>query len=162
MKNEAINLSKNEMLMIMHDQEREISELKEEVASLREQLENYDIKIEKIGSLAGAAAEITDLFTTVQKTADVFSANVRLRSEKAEAALSAAEIKAKQIVSDAERTAKKMLSDADIEVEAKWRVIELRLEDMYASRQGLQQLVESGLLGSEKPAKKKKPKVSAE
>lgn len=158
MKNDAVNLSKNEMLMVMHDQEKEISELKAEVESLREQLKNYDIKIEKIGSLAGAAAQINDLFTAAQATADMFSVNVKMRSERAEKALIEAETKARQIVDEAERTARKMLNEADIEVEAKWRVIELRLEEMYASRQGLQQLVESGILGNVGTPVKKKPK----
>lgn len=159
MKNEAVNLSKNEMLMIMHDQEREISELKAEVSLLQDELKNYDIKIENIGSLAGAAAEISELFNAVQATADMFSVNVKLRSERAEKMLVEAETKAKQIVDQAERTARKILNDADIEVEAKWRVIELRLEEMYASHQGLQQLVETGILGNLTAPAKKKPRT---
>ena len=59
MRNESMNLSKNEMMMVMHDQEQEIEKLKAEVAELREKLEDYEIKVSESGSLAEASAKIS-------------------------------------------------------------------------------------------------------
>lgn len=38
MRNESMNLSKNEMMMVMHDQEQEIEKLKSQVAELQAKL----------------------------------------------------------------------------------------------------------------------------
>ena len=157
MKNEAVNLSKNEMLMIMHDQEKEIMQLKAEVKSLREQLESRELKQSKLGDLASASLEITGLLKTAQATAETFAGNMRMRSEKAEAYLKEAKEKAKQIVEDAEATHDRRIAETDAEIEEKWKVIEARLAEMYESRQGLQQLVESGILGQTKPTEKPQP-----
>lgn len=39
MRNESMNLSKNEMMMVMHDQEQEIEKLKSQVAELQAKLD---------------------------------------------------------------------------------------------------------------------------
>ena len=41
MRNESMNLSKNEMMMVMHDQEQEIEKLKSQVAELQAKLDGY-------------------------------------------------------------------------------------------------------------------------
>ena len=45
MRNESMNLSKNEMMMVMHDQEQEIEKLKSQVAELQAKLDGYEIKV---------------------------------------------------------------------------------------------------------------------
>ena len=147
MKNETVNLSKNEMLMIMHDQEKEIMQLKDELKALRSELDSRELKQARLGDLASATIEITGLLKTAQATAETFVENARLRNEKSEAYLKEAKEKAKQIVEDAEATCSRRIAETDAEIEEKWKVIEARLAEMYESRQGLQQLVESGILG---------------
>lgn len=145
MRNESMNLSKNEMMMVMHDQEQEIEKLKAEVAELQEKLDGYEIKISETGNLAEAAAKITGLFETAQLTADTYVENMRKRDARSEEILADVEKQAEQIISEAEEVARKRLAAADVEIDEKWAVIESRLLVMYESHKGLQELVESGI-----------------
>lgn len=145
MRNESMNLSKNEMMMVMHDQEQEIEKLKAEVAELQEKLDGYEIKVSETGNLAEAAAKITGLFETAQLTADTYVENMRKRDARSEEILADVEKQAEQIISEAEEVARKRLAAADVEIDEKWAVIESRLLVMYESHKGLQELVESGI-----------------
>lgn len=145
MRNESMNLSKNEMMMVMHDQEQEIEKLKSQVAELQAKLDGYEIKVSESGNLAEAAAKISGLFEAAQRTVDTYLENMKRRDERAEAAFSDVQKQAEQIISEAEDVASKRLAAADAEIEEKWAVIESRLLVMYESHKGLKELVESGI-----------------
>lgn len=145
MRNESMNLSKNEMMMVMHDQEQEIEKLKSQVAELQAKLDGYEIKVSESGNLAEAAAKVSGLFEAAQRTVDTYLENMKRRDERAEAAFSDVQKQAEQIISEAEDVASKRLVAADAEIEEKWAVIESRLLVMYESHKGLKELVESGI-----------------
>lgn len=145
MRNESMNLSKNEMMMVMHDQEQEIEKLKSQVAELQAKLDGYEIKVSESGSLAEAAAKVSGLFEAAQLTVDTYLENMKKRDEQAEAAFSDVQKQAEQIIAEAEDVASKRLAAADAEIEEKWAVIESRLLVMYESHKGLKELVESGI-----------------
>lgn len=145
MRNESMNLSKNEMIMVMHDQEQEIEKLKSQVAELQAKLDGYEIKVSESGNLAEAAAKVSGLFEAAQLTVDTYLENMKKRDEQAEAAFSDVQKQAEQIISEAEDVASKRLAAADAEIEEKWAVIESRLLVMYESHKGLKELVESGI-----------------
>lgn len=145
MRNESMNLSKNEMIMVMHDQEQEIEKLKSQVYELQAKLNGYEIKVSESGSLAEAAAKVSGLFEAAQLTVDTYLENMKRRDEEAEAAFADVQKQADQILSEAEAVANKRLAAADAEIEEKWAVIESRLLVMYESHKGLQELVESGI-----------------
>lgn len=145
MRNESMNLSKNEMIMVMHDQEQEIEKLKSQVAELQAKLDGYEIKVSESGNLAEAAAKVSGLFEAAQRTVDTYLENMKRRDERAEAAFSDVQKQAEQIISEAEDVASKRLAAADAEIEEKWAVIESRLLVMYESHKGLKELVESGI-----------------
>lgn len=145
MRNESMNLSKNEMIMVMHDQEQEIEKLKSEVENLKSKLEDYEIKISESGNLAEASAKVSGLFESAQKTVDTYLENIKKREDEANNALDDAQKKAEQIISGAEDVANKRLAAVDAEIEEKWAVIESRLLVMYESHKGLKELVESGI-----------------
>lgn len=145
MRNESMNLSKNEMMMVMHDQEQEIEKLKSQVAELQAKLDGYEIKVSESGNLAEAAAKISGLFEAAQLTVDTYLENMKKRDEQAEAAFSDVQKQAEQIIAEAEDVASKRLAAADAEIEEKWAVIESRLLVMYESHKGLKELVESGI-----------------
>ncbi len=145
MRNEPMNLSKNEMMMVMHDQEQEIEKLKSQVAELQAKLDGYEIKVSESGNLAEAAAKVSGLFEAAQRTVDTYLENMKKRDERAEAAFSDVQKQAEQIISEAEDVASKRLAAADAEIEEKWAVIESRLLVMYESHKGLKELVESGI-----------------
>ena len=146
MRNESMNLSKNEMIMVMHDQEQEIEKLKSQVYELQAKLNGYEIKVSESGSLAEAAAKVSGLFEAAQLTVDTYLENMKRRDEEAEAAFADVQKQADQILAEAEAVANKRLAAADAEIEEKWAVIESRLLVMYESHKGLHELVESGLL----------------
>lgn len=145
MRNESMNLSKNEMMMVMHDQEQEIEKLKSQVAELQSKLDGYEIKVSESGNLAEAAAKVSGLFEAAQRTVDTYLENMKRRDERAEAAFDDVQKQAEQIISEAEDVASKRLAAADAEIEEKWAVIESRLLVMYESHKGLKELVESGI-----------------
>lgn len=145
MRNESMNLSKNEMMMVMHDQEQEIEKLKSQVAELQAKLDGYEIKVSESGDLAEAAAKVSGLFEAAQLTVDTYLANMKRRDEEAEAVFADVQKQADQIIAEAEEVAGKRLAAADAEIEEKWAVIESRLLVMYESHKGLQELVESGI-----------------
>lgn len=145
MRNESMNLSKNEMMMVMHDQEQEIEKLKSQVAELQSKLDGYEIKVSESGNLAEAAAKVSGLFEAAQLTVDTYLENMKRRDERAEAAFSDVQKQAEQIIAEAEDVASKRLAAADAEIEEKWAVIESRLLVMYESHKGLKELVESGI-----------------
>ena len=145
MRNESMNLSKNEMMMVMHDQEQEIEKLKSQVVELQAKLNGYEIKVSESGNLAEAAAKVSGLFEAAQLTVDTYLENMKKRDEQAEAAFSDVQKQAEQIIAEAEDVASKRLAAADAEIEEKWAVIESRLLVMYESHKGLKELVESGI-----------------
>lgn len=145
MRNESMNLSKNEMMMVMHDQEQEIEKLKSQVEELQAKLDGYEIKVSESGSLAEAAAKVSGLFEAAQLTVDTYLENMKKRDEESEAVFADVQKQADQIIAEAEEVANKRLAAADAEIEEKWAVIESRLLVMYESHKGLQELVESGI-----------------
>ncbi len=145
MRNEAMNLSKNEMMMVMHDQEQEIEKLKAQVEELQAKLNGYEIKVSESGSLAEASAKVSGLFEAAQLTVDTYLENMKRRDEEAEELFADVQKQAEQIIAEAEDVAAKRLTAADAEIEEKWAVIESRLLVMYESHKGLQELVESGI-----------------
>ena len=145
MRNDSINLSKNEMIMVMHDQEQEIEKLKAQVSELQAKLDNYEIKISNVGSLAEASAQINDLFVAAQATVDTYIENVKKQEARSEEALAEVERQSNEIIAEAAAVAQKRLEAADAEIEEKWAVIESRLLVMYESHKGLKELVESGI-----------------
>lgn len=145
MKNDSMNLSKNEMMMVMHDQEQEIERLKAKVAELQGTIDSYEIKISETGTLAEASAQINNLFEAAQATVETYIGNMRKREEKSEQLLSDVQKQADEIISEAETVAQKRLAAADVEIDEKWAVIESRLLVLYESHKGLKELVESGI-----------------
>lgn len=145
MRNESMNLSKNEMMMVMHDQEQEIEKLKSQVEELQAKLDGYEIKVSESGSLAEAAAKVSGLFEAAQLTVDTYLENMKKRDKESEAVFADVQKQADQIIAEAEEVAGKRLAAADAEIEEKWAVIESRLLVMYESHKGLQELVESGI-----------------
>ena len=145
MRNESMNLSKNEMIMVMHDQEQEIEKLKSQVDELQAKLNGYEIKVSESGSLAEAAAKVSGLFEAAQLTVATYLENMKRRDEEAEAVFADVQKQADQIIAEAEAVANKRLAAADAEIEEKWAVIESRLLVMYESHKGLKELVESGI-----------------
>ncbi len=75
-------LKRQELLQILVSQSKEIDRLKKELEETREKLEDRELKIASSGSLAEASLQIFDVVNSVQKAADLYLENLKLRAEE--------------------------------------------------------------------------------
>ena len=93
-------LKKNEQEM-----EQRIAELTSEVETLRGQIEERELKMEEIGSVADAAMALSDVFAAAQKAADIYLDEIKNRHI-------AVEEECKEIIDSAKKQADDMIQEA--------------------------------------------------
>ena len=76
-KNPLRHFSKLQLLELLAQQERELQKLREELAEKTAALEDRKIQIEKAGSIAEAALQLSGIFEAVQKAADMYLESVK-------------------------------------------------------------------------------------
>lgn len=74
-------LKKNELLQIMLAQGEEIDALRARVAELEAQLANREFNLQKVGSIAQASLQVTEIFREAEKAAAIYLENIRRRYE---------------------------------------------------------------------------------
>ncbi len=74
-------LKKKELLEIMLAQGEEIDALRARVAELEAQLEDRQLQFQKVGSIAEASLQVTDIFKEAEKAAAIYLENIRRRYE---------------------------------------------------------------------------------
>lgn len=91
---ELRKLSRLDLLEIMHslsvrndELEQEITNLQQENASLKEQLDSRKIRIEKAGSLAKAALELAGVFEAAQDAANLYLENLEQYKQSGDSGL---------------------------------------------------------------------------
>ena len=72
-------LKKKELLEIMLAQGEEIDALRARVAELETKLESRELEFQKIGSIAEASLQVTDIFREAEKAAAIYLENIRRR-----------------------------------------------------------------------------------
>ena len=108
-------LSRRELVDIIYRMKQNEEKMQEQILDLENELRDKRIRITVAGSIAAAAADITDLFATAQKTADLYLSEIALMKEETEkacagklyaAGLNAEELlaAAKEIVPEERRT----------------------------------------------------------
>ena len=70
-------LRRIDLYEIMLAQSQEIDALKAELAQVREELSNKEIKLKEAGSIAEAALNLTNIFEEAQKAADLYLENIK-------------------------------------------------------------------------------------
>ena len=136
---ELQKLKRSELLEIMLGLQNELDWLKKENKDLKEQIDNKRIALEKSGSIAQAALEVTGIFESAQKAADVYLENVRAMHEdvekkyneqlskakiEAENLLNKAKIEAENLLNKAKKDVEEMAMKSEAESRAKLRVVE--------------------------------------
>ena len=96
---ELKKLSRRELVDIIYQMKKNEQQMQEEIAALQENLQDKRIRISVAGSIAEAAADITQLFSTAQMTADRYLHEIACMK------------------SDAEQECAKMLEDARKQVQ---------------------------------------------
>ena len=74
-------LKKKELLEIMLAQGEEIDALRARVAELEGQLASRELEFQKVGSIAEASLQVTDIFKEAEKAAAIYLENIRRRYE---------------------------------------------------------------------------------
>ena len=75
-KKELRKLKRTDLFEIMLAQSEEIDRLRAELATLKEQLEDKRILLEKRGTLDEASLALTNIFEEAQKAADLYLYNI--------------------------------------------------------------------------------------
>ena len=78
---ELQKLNRAELLELFLEQCRRNEALEKELAEVKSQLEEKNLKIEHAGSLAEASLALTNIFEEAQKAADLYLENVRQQLE---------------------------------------------------------------------------------
>ena len=148
---ELKKLSRRELIDIIYQMKKNEQQMQEEIASLQDALQEKRIKISAAGSIAEAAASITDIFAAAQATADLYLQEIsclkaeteKERSKSTEAATRAAE----KIIDDAHKTAEKILADCEkeyIEMRIRYHSECRKLEQLREEAEALEDLKKRG------------------
>ncbi len=74
---ELLKLKKKDILEIMLRQGEEIDTLRARVAELEAQLEKREFELSKVGSIAQASLQVTNIFEEAEKAARIYLENIR-------------------------------------------------------------------------------------
>ena len=110
------HLKRSDLIYIIYEYQKKQEELLEENRELREKLSDKELRIEKAGSLAEAAAKLNGLFEAAQQTADDYMSQLEFAAsaeakKKAEAIIKEAEEKAQKIIEEAQKCSSTQKND---------------------------------------------------
>ena len=122
--------SRQDLLELLLEAEKEIVSLREENEFLRNELDDRQLKLGKIGSIAEASLALNGVFEAAQASADQYVQNVkRICEEKAQQVLQSedivrkARLEAKRIREETELTCQRMIQQAKTESDHYWNMI---------------------------------------
>jgi len=69
---ELKRLSRRELVDIIYQLKKNEQKMQEEIESLKNELQDKRIRISAAGSIADAAMSVTNVFSTAQRTADIY------------------------------------------------------------------------------------------
>ena len=81
---ELKKLSRKELVDIIYHMKKNEEELRQEIATLQDQLQEKRIRVSMAGSIAEAAMDITKIFSTAQLTADLYLREIERMKEETE------------------------------------------------------------------------------
>ena len=102
---ELKRLSRRELVDIIYQLKKNEQEKQEKITALEEELQEKRIRVSVAGSIAEAATDITQIFYTAQRTADLYLSEIAYM--KAET-----ETECAKILEDARKKAEMIMADA--------------------------------------------------
>ena len=159
-KQDLKRLSRAELLEMLLEQGKENEQLQEKVKELQGKLDDRNLHLTKVGSIAEAALALNGVFEAAEASCLQYIENIRLLSERQdeiakvredesreEAAKILQEAKERCMLMEADTKAKcsAQIAEADKRVEEKWAQISKRLTDLYKSHEGLLEIVSQGM-----------------
>ena len=142
-------LSRAELLELLLSQSRENEALKAKVDQLEQALDDKTIRINQAGSIAEAALRLNGMFEAAEASCAQYVDNIRRldarQAEVREEMLAQTRGECQQMKDQAERECRQLREETERSVEQQWSQISTRLTDLYASHQGLMELVNQGV-----------------
>lgn len=142
---ELKKLSRQELIELFIKQSNELEQLKTSYDTISAQLNEKELKISKIGSLADASIRLNNVFESADAAAKQYIENIKKyeseQYEKCDRALADAKDKATVIIAKAEIEKNKRITEAD----AYWNSLSQKLEKFYSLHKGLKKLVENSI-----------------
>ena len=77
-------LSRRELVDIIYQMKKNEQQMQEEIAALQQAVEDKRIRLSVAGSIAEAAADITQIFSAAQMTADLYLREIECMKEQTE------------------------------------------------------------------------------
>ena len=81
---ELKKLGRKELVDIIYQMKKNEQEMQAEISTLKEELQEKRLKLSQVGSIAEASVSITDVFSTAQKTADLYLQEIACMKDEAE------------------------------------------------------------------------------
>lgn len=103
-------MSRRELMDIIYKMKKNEQQMREEIACLQDELQNKRIRLSMAGSVAEAAAAVTNLFSAAQATADIYLQEISCMKEEAEKECAAK-------IEEANKAAEKIMSDGKKQLE---------------------------------------------
>ena len=107
---EMKKLNRYQLLELLILQSEQVKELQNQVDELQKKLDARDIQMTVVGSIAEASMQLSGIFNTAQKTADIYLDAVKERAEKIEAN---AKKEADRILQEAKKQARHIVGGTD-------------------------------------------------
>ena len=101
---ELKKMSRRELMDIIYQMKKNEQQMQEEITSLQEALQDKRLRLSIAGSVAEAAASITNVFSAAQMTADLYLQEISCMKEETERECAAK-------IEEANRTVAKIMSD---------------------------------------------------
>ena len=130
---ELKKLSRRELVDIIYQMKKNEEQLQEQIGSLQEELQDKRIRLANAGSIAEAAASITDLLTAAQNTADLYLQEI--------AALKAdTQKQCKEALEEAQKNASRLMTEREVQCASMKIRYEMECDKLEKIREEIRQL----------------------
>ena len=129
---ELKKMSRRELMDIIYQMKKNEQQMQEEIASLQEALQDKRLRLSIAGSVAEAAASITNIFSAAQMTADLYLQEISCMKEETERECA-------EKIEEANRTVAKIMSDG----KKQYAELKLRYQVEYKKWQQLHTAVKT-------------------
>ncbi|MCQ2426103.1 MAG: hypothetical protein MJ070_08145 [Lachnospiraceae bacterium] len=137
---ELKKLNRRELLEILLEQEKEITQLRADLGKARADLLDRTVKTEHAGTLAEAVLSLNGVYEGVEKAAAQYLENIRQRDEESRTLLETAKRESEAILEDARKQASAIVKDAKVKRQAKLnetyeylRTVEQKVNEFYSA-----------------------------
>ena len=132
---ELQKLTRQDLLELLLASEKENEELRKEVQTLRENAEDKQLMLDKVGSIAEASLLVNGVFTSAQAAADQYVLNVKriceekaLQVQQSDDIVQKARLEAQRIQEETELTCQRMIQQAKEESDRYWNMLNRQLD----------------------------------